>query len=153
MQLATLFSPFSLQALREFREETGVPLENLRDDLSSLGVYAYFHPELSSSGSSTITLCYVFRIDRSVRSEELFQKNSVMTGETRACFLPLKELTCMPLRSCPLASLRAAFSEHISFENHQIIDLVLKRWHVSHKSKLLGNVLEEAAKRGRWIRT
>ena len=94
----------------------------------------------------------------------LFSKGDVTSGETRACFYPLKEITThrhdtkdtyetggISIRACPMASLLESFPEHFSALKLEQGRAILDEWHQARNSHFVGNVLEEARKHGRWI--
>lgn len=86
--------------------------------------------------------------------EDLFNRATVTTGETDACFHPLKEIihrSNLPIRACPLASLLVGFAEMFDANEFQMGQKVVHGWHNARGSQFLGNILEEAPKHSRWI--
>ena len=139
-----------------------------------MGTFLYFHPESASirrpklnqqegkkPSKHTITISYVFRIGHCTIDAFLFSKSNVTTGETKACFYALKDISAhgfhskdpegISVRACPLASLQQMFPEHFTALKQEQGRAILDQWHQARKSCFVGNVLEEAPKHGRWI--
>merc|ERR1712166_117379 len=141
-------------AKREFEEETGVSFDTLTANgcVQSIGVYVFFHPEASAKGKHTITFSFCFRLTQTFTIETLFNLDTVQTGETMACFVPLKEIAVMPVRACPLASLRASFYDYFDDKEHDIMKNKVMKWHQDRNSVLVGNAMQVAGDRSRWIK-
>ena len=141
-------------AKREFEEETGVSFDTLTANgwVQSIGVYVFFHPEASAKGKHTITFSFCFRLTQTFTIETLFNLDTVQTGETMACFVPLKQIAVMPVRACPLASLRASFYDYFDDKEHEIMNNKVMKWHQDRNSVLVGNSMKVAGDRSRWIK-
>ena len=77
----------------------------------------------------TITFSFCFRLTQTFTIETLFNLDTVQTGETMACFVPLKQIAVMPVRACPLASLRASFYDYFDDKEHEIMNNKVMKWH------------------------
>ena len=69
-----------------------------------------------------------------------------------ACFVPLKQIAVMPVRACPLASLRASFYDYFDDKEHEIMNNKVMKWHQDRNSVLVGNSMKVAGDRSRWIK-
>ena len=97
---------------------------------------------------------YVFRTKNTINIEDLFNRDAVTTGETDACFHPLKEIinrATLPVRACPLASLLVGFADMFDASEFQMGREVVQGWHNYRGSQFVGNISDEAPKHGRWI--